>query len=74
MVSHSVPSTSKKPRNYAPNADSSQPVDTKTQPTDGQTPQLPETPQLATDDWTKDDAAHTVTDSWAKAEGGYVGK
>ncbi|XP_078175644.1 DNA-directed RNA polymerase V subunit 1-like isoform X2 [Carex rostrata] len=63
----------KKPRNHAPNADLSQLSETQTQPTDGQTPQLPETPQLVTDDWTKDAAAHTVTDSWAKAEGGMPG-
>lgn len=64
----------KKPRNNPPNADSSQPADSQTQSTDGQTPQLPETPtHIVADDWTKDAAAHTVPDSWANAEGEMLG-
>jgi hypothetical protein len=64
----------KKPRRNPPNADGSQPAETPTQPTDGQTPQLPETPShVVADDWAKDAASHPVTDSWAKVDGEMLG-
>ncbi|KAJ1698283.1 hypothetical protein LUZ63_006795 [Rhynchospora breviuscula] len=60
-------------RHYPPNADSSQPADIQTQPINGQTQQLPETPQSVTDDCAKDAATHIGTNSGATEGGGLPG-